>query len=280
MSNYDDEDEKENENKTVKELLNQIPLNTLNDFYDIESSLFKKRIDKLNLKFFWETESLISQKEIPKPFNKLFLILFKEINLYTEEIERLNLIIRDKNKNEKYFKEKLYEFNKKEKDSLLTKQMLKNYQKQNKQLEKRLKEKEQNEDKLRFEIEKLKQKSNPMISSIKTKSNKRNCHSIDNIDESSKTAISVKKKIKKRNPLNNSMIIANNKTYNTFTIENKIDMGINEDIVSQCINHYNDELEQLDQIERYLEKHKRDINDLVIKNNFANLKTTLKNIPR
>ena len=67
MSNYDDEDEKENENKTVKELLNQIPLNTLNDFYDIESSLFKKRIDKLNLKFFWETESLISQKEIPKP---------------------------------------------------------------------------------------------------------------------------------------------------------------------------------------------------------------------
>ena len=167
MSNYDDEDEKENENKTVKELLNQIPLNTLNDFYDIESSLFKKRIDKLNLKFFWETESLISQKEIPKPFNKLFLILFKEINLYTEEIERLNLIIRDKNKNEKYFKEKLYEFNKKEKDSLLTKQMLKNYQKRNKQLEKRLKEKEQNEDKLRFEIEKLKQKSNPMISSIK-----------------------------------------------------------------------------------------------------------------
>ena len=280
MSNYDDEDEKENENKTVKELLNQIPLNTLNDFYDIESSLFKKRIDKLNLKFFWETESLISQKEIPKPFNKLFLILFKEINLYTEEIERLNLIIRDKNKNEKYFKEKLYEFNKKEKDSLLTKQMLKNYQKQNKQLEKRLKEKEQNEDKLRFEIEKLKQKSNPMISSIKTKSNKRNCHSIDNIDESSKTAISVKKKIKKRNLLNNSMIIANNKTYNTFTIENKIDMGINEDIVSQCINHYNDELEQLDQIERYLEKHKRDINDLVIKNNCANLKTTLKNIPR
>ena len=212
MSNYDDEDEKENENKTVKELLNQIPLNTLNDFYDIESSLFKKRIDKLNLKFFWETESLISQKEIPKPFNKLFLILFKEINLYTEEIERLNLIIRDKNKNEKYFKEKLYEFNKKEKDSLLTKQMLKNYQKQNKQLEKRLKEKEQNEDKLRFEIEKLKQKSNPMISSIKTKYNKRNCHSIDNIDESSKTVISVKKKIKKRNLLNNSMIIANNKT--------------------------------------------------------------------
>ena len=49
---------------SVSSLLNDIPLNTLSDFYDIETSLFKKRIDKLNLKFYWESEGLSSQKEI------------------------------------------------------------------------------------------------------------------------------------------------------------------------------------------------------------------------
>ena len=82
---------------SVSSLLNDIPLNTLSDFYDIETSLFKKRIDKLNLKFYWESEGLSSQKEIPKPYSKLFLILFKQINLFNEEIERLNLIIKEKN---------------------------------------------------------------------------------------------------------------------------------------------------------------------------------------
>ena len=146
----------EQNNISVTSLINEIPLNTLNDFYDIETSIFKKRIDKLNLKFYWESESLGSQKEIPKPYNKLFLILFKQINLFTDEIERLNLIIRDKNKNEKYFKDKIFEFSQKEKERILTKQMLKNYQKQNKLLEKRMKERLQVEEKLKYEIEKLK----------------------------------------------------------------------------------------------------------------------------
>ena len=149
----------EQNNISVTSLINEIPLNTLNDFYDIETSIFKKRIDKLNLKFYWESESLGSQKEIPKPYNKLFLILFKQINLFTDEIERLNLIIRDKNKNEKYFKDKIFEFSQKEKERILTKQMLKNYQKQNKLLEKRMKERLQVEEKLKYEIEKLKQQN-------------------------------------------------------------------------------------------------------------------------
>ena len=42
----------EQNNISVTSLINEIPLNTLNDFYDIETSIFKKRIDKLNLKYF------------------------------------------------------------------------------------------------------------------------------------------------------------------------------------------------------------------------------------
>lgn len=297
----------EQNNISVTSLINEIPLNTLNDFYDIETSIFKKRIDKLNLKFYWESESLGSQKEIPKPYNKLFLILFKQINLFTDEIERLNLIIRDKNKNEKYFKDKIFEFSQKEKERILTKQMLKNYQKQNKLLEKRMKERLQVEEKLKYEIEKLKQQNgqnytsnvngsvinNSFVNNINKgknnqSTNKRNCHSIDT-RAIEKSNISVKKKVKQRNRcqngnyLNNSMILPTNKTFNTFLTENNgntNDTGINKDLVYQCLNHFNDEIDNLEQIETFLEKQKKEIKDVFTKSNFTTLKNTLKGIPR
>lgn len=297
----------EQNNISVTSLINEIPLNTLNDFYDIETSIFKKRIDKLNLKFYWESESLGSQKEIPKPYNKLFLILFKQINLFTDEIERLNLIIRDKNKNEKYFKDKIFEFSQKEKERILTKQMLKNYQKQNKLLEKRMKERLQVEEKLKYEIEKLKQQNgqnytsnvngsvinNSFVNNINKgknnqSTNKRNCHSIDT-RAIEKSNISVQKKVKQRNRcqngnyLNNSMILPTNKTFNTFLTENNgntNDTGINKDLVYQCLNHFNDEIDNLEQIETFLEKQKKEIKDVFTKSNFTTLKNTLKGIPR
>lgn len=135
------------------------PLSNLNEFYDLETSLFKKRIERLNLKFFWETENLASQKTIPNPYNKLFLILFKEINLYTDEIVRLNTIIKEKSKNEKVYKSKIDEFSKKEKERLLTKQLLKNCQKTNKALEKKLNDKIKNEEKIKAEMNKIKSKN-------------------------------------------------------------------------------------------------------------------------
>ena len=100
----------EKENISIKSLINSIILNNLNDYYDIETSIFKKKCENLNLKFYWETESLPFQKEIPRQYIKLFIILFKEISLYIEEIERLNKQLREKDKNEyininnKYFK--------------------------------------------------------------------------------------------------------------------------------------------------------------------------------
>lgn len=157
----------------ISNIILNAPLSNLNEFYDLESSLFKKRIEKLNLKFYWETENLNTQKSIPNPYNKLFLILFKEINLYTDEIVRLNNIIKDKVNIEKTYKNKIFEFSQKEKERLLTKQMLKNYQKTNKVLEKKLNEKNKNEEKLKADIKKLKNKqiqknNSTLLNSIST----------------------------------------------------------------------------------------------------------------
>ena len=98
-----------NNNKSslnILNFINEMPFDNLNDYYDIESSLFLKRIEKLNLKFFWTSESILNQQDIKYPFNKLFLILFKQISLYIEEIARLNKQLRLKNKNEKYYQKK------------------------------------------------------------------------------------------------------------------------------------------------------------------------------
>ena len=113
FQNSIDEDENSNNiNYPISNFINSINLNNLNDYYDIETSIFKKKCEKLNLKFYYESEALSSQKEIPYPYNKLFIILFKEISLYIEEIERLNKQLRQKNKNEKYYQKKEVMLNK------------------------------------------------------------------------------------------------------------------------------------------------------------------------
>ena len=45
-------------------ILKEIPLNNLNDYYCIETSVFKKRIEKLNLQFFWIYESIFEGQNI------------------------------------------------------------------------------------------------------------------------------------------------------------------------------------------------------------------------
>ena len=91
--------EKNTKNDSIKDntndilnLINSTPFENLGEYYDLESSIFLKRIEKLNLKFFWTSEYLLNNQEIKYPYNKLFLILFKQISLYIEEITRLNKI--------------------------------------------------------------------------------------------------------------------------------------------------------------------------------------------
>ena len=111
-------DNNNNSSLNIYNYINDMPLENLNDFYDIESSLFLKRIEKLNLKFYWISECILNQQDIKYPYNKLFLILFKQISLYIEEIIKLNKQLKQKNKNEKNFQIKLAKISKKRKKIL------------------------------------------------------------------------------------------------------------------------------------------------------------------
>ena len=83
----------ENSNEVVAKILDTINKNSLSIFYDSESE-FKNKIDSLNLKFYLETEKyLCNQNKKVKTQTSLFIILFKQINIYIEEIQRLNLIL-------------------------------------------------------------------------------------------------------------------------------------------------------------------------------------------
>ena len=146
--NINDNVNNNNSSLNIYNYINDMPFENLNEFYDIESSLFLKRIEKLNLKFYWTSECVLNQEEIKYPYNKLFLILFKQISLYIEEISRLNKQLRQKNKNEKYYQIKMAKMKEKEKENTLNKQMLKKLQRDNKLLEKR-------NEKNKSEIEKL-----------------------------------------------------------------------------------------------------------------------------
>jgi hypothetical protein len=79
-------------------LSNLIDLTSLDYYYSAEESIFKKRLDKLNMKFYIETEKYLNNKEDMENCQKqLFIILFKQISLYIEEIERLNKVLLNDN---------------------------------------------------------------------------------------------------------------------------------------------------------------------------------------
>ena len=78
-------------NDSLSGIIDLINENNLNLFYEDDSTNFKRNIDYLNIKFYLETEKILASSNYNS--NNLFLILFKQINLYIKEIERLNLII-------------------------------------------------------------------------------------------------------------------------------------------------------------------------------------------
>ena len=155
LDTYSNDIDKLNNNKNINdnssnifEFINKMPFANLNDYYDIKTSLFLKHIEELNLKFFWASESILTHDEIKYPYNKLFLILFKQISLYINEISRLNIQINQKNKIEKNFELKLAEMKQKEKENIMNKQMIRNLQRDNRLLQ-------INNNKNKLEMEKL-----------------------------------------------------------------------------------------------------------------------------
>ena len=109
---------------TICNLIDVINDNNLNFYYQDNKSSFKYNIDQLNLKFYLETEKILSSidKKIYNE-NKLFLILFKQITLYIKEIERLNSVLIGQSKDPNFLKKKLVIFSQKKND-LETKEML------------------------------------------------------------------------------------------------------------------------------------------------------------
>lgn len=81
---------------TLVAVIDNLNLNRNSTLKDEGSSNFKKKIDKLNLKFYVETEKYLNnQNDMDRCQDKLFIILFRQISTYNEEVERLNSIIRD-----------------------------------------------------------------------------------------------------------------------------------------------------------------------------------------
>ena len=224
----------EKDNISIKNLINSIPLSNLNDYYDIETSLFKKKCENLNLKFYWETESLNFQKEIPHPYYKLFLILFKEISLYIEEIERLNKQLREKDKIKLFSIQNNLKENNDKNSTKIDNEIVK---KENKQLKLNLN------------------------TSINSQSNYINSSILKNSDY-----INVNINSKNKSNSYNDELKISNKSKKNFSISQSMNNEMNSDLIERCINQYDDELYNLDELEKILLKQKKLIN---IKKNFS-----------
>jgi hypothetical protein len=160
-SNEVSDREKQMENKTrtnIGNIIDNINLNNLNNYYQKDDTLFKKRIDNLNMKFYLSTEKYLTAQsgEKEKYVDHLFLILFKQISIYIEEIERLNLIIKSKEESEKSTLVKLDEINQRERERISTQTLVTNLRATNKMLSEKINEKCHIEEKLNQTIESLK----------------------------------------------------------------------------------------------------------------------------
>ena len=285
--NINDYNNNNNSSLNILNFINEMPFENLNDFYDIESSLFLKRVEKLNLKFFWTSECILNQQDIKYPYNKLFLILFKQISLYIEEIAKLNKQLKQKNKNEKYYQIKIVQMKQKEKEYALNKQMLKNLQRDNKLLEKK------NEKNIN-EIEKLNKKLSSISKSINLNSlsnttthvmhlKKNNNFFLgspknNNITMRYDSIITHKSPLnKKDNKLSDFSYLSNennlNNNHKIKNFSNSIDASSNkkyknnnEDIVNKGIIQCDEEIENLELIEDILKEFKKKN----INNNYRN----------
>ena len=142
----------------ISNILDVINDNNLNLFYKDGTSKFKYNIDQLNLKFYLETEKILSstQSDLSHNQNRLFLILFKQITLYIKEIERLNLVLIEESKNPNYLKKKV-SFIEKQKLEFETKEnLIQSLKNSISLLEKKLSNAIISENQIREESEKLK----------------------------------------------------------------------------------------------------------------------------
>ena len=161
--NNENDNDNINQNETLSNIIDAINENNLNAFYEDDNSNFKRNIDQLNLKFYLETEKIINStnnnNETAFNSNKLFLILFKQINLYISEIERLNVIILDTKRDPHSISKKLSVMNRQKTDFEIKEQIIKTLKFSVSSLEKQLAEVLNSENLLRQENKKLKEEN-------------------------------------------------------------------------------------------------------------------------
>lgn len=152
--------EKSNEIYKITELLDNICQKSLNNYYKYSNSSFAKQIDELNLKFYLETEKYLSEQVKDQMCqSSLFVILFKQISLYIEEIERLNLIISEKKYEGKSIRERMEENLKRQKEFKIKEDLIQTLKESKGRLEKSLSNLMVEDNNLRLENEKLKKEN-------------------------------------------------------------------------------------------------------------------------
>ena len=239
-------------NNDILNLINSMPFENMSEYYDIESNIFLKRIEKLNLKFFWTSECILQNNEIKYPFNKLFLILFKQISLYIEEIARLNKQLKLKNKNEKYMKIKMAKLKEKEKENILNKQMIKNLQRNNKILRKKNENNKKEIEKLNKRIYKnINISGNNLTNSLFLNNKYKN-----NFYFTSPKNLNVSVGFDNTNKLIDLSLLSNdNSSKYRKKFSNSIDNTLNatkNKIINKSINQCDEEIENLEVIEDIL----------------------------
>ena len=163
ISNNNNSEEKIDNNNFTK-TIDEMNQNVLNLYYD-KNSLFKQKIDDLNLKFYLETEKYLKNSKIndqtlnQKLQANLFIILFQQINTLLEEIERLNKIILDNKYKKENILQRTNDLYEKKKNILLKDNLIQSLKKSNTKTEKKLLEALLHEDKLIKDNERLRKEN-------------------------------------------------------------------------------------------------------------------------
>ena len=156
-------EEKMEEMNFVK-TIDEMKQNVLDLYYDKNSS-FKKKIDNLNLKFYLETEKYLNNNKINDHHRNqrlqanLFIILFQQINIFIEEIERLNKIILESKFKKETILQRTNELNEKKKNILIKDNLIQSLKKSNTNTEKKLLETLLHEDRLIKDNERLRKEN-------------------------------------------------------------------------------------------------------------------------
>lgn len=206
--------DKINSCESLSNIIDALSNNNLNLFYQDDSTNFKRNIDNLNLKFYFETEKLLSTNN--NYSNNLFLILFKQITLYIKEIERLNVIILGMKKDEQS-SEKLASFlERREMDFETKDNIIKALQYSNNSLEKKisnliLSESNLKQENMRLIKENMLYKNN---NGSNSNINNNNQNKILNSNNKKKVYFLNDKEKTKNDTLNNKRYIKSNLKYN------------------------------------------------------------------